>query len=163
MSLEIGERRRMERELRTMQDRYRSLVENMPGIGYVWDIHPGAHRRDLSYVSPRVREILGYDPDGWEPCDRVHPHDQASVAEAVDRARRRARRSSWSTGSWRTTGASSARSRHPDHAIDAGDPGSFQGMMLDITVARRRSGPRRPRIVSARSRNAVPLSHTRAS
>ena len=55
MSLEIGERRRMERELRTMQDRYRSLVENMPGIGHVWDIHPGAHRRDLSYVSPRVR------------------------------------------------------------------------------------------------------------
>ena len=56
-----------------------------------------------------------------------------------------------------------------DHATlitrtDAGDPGSFQGMMLDITgrkEAERR--PRRPRIVSARSRNAVPLSHTRAS
>jgi PAS domain S-box-containing protein len=136
MSLEIGERRRMERELRTMQDRYRSLVENMPGIGYVWDIHPGAHRRDLSYVSPRVREILGYEPEGWEPCDRVHPHDQASVAEAVDKSAQ--------TGApffmeYRFLASDGSVVWVLDHATlitrtDAGDPGSFQGMMLDITA-----------------------------
>jgi PAS domain S-box-containing protein len=136
MSLEIGERRRIEDELRTMQDRYRSLVENMPGIGYVWNIHPGAHRRDLSYVSPRVREILGYEPVGWEPCDRVHPHDQASVAEAVDRSAQ--------TGGpffmeYRFLANDGSVVWVLDHATlitrtDAGDPGSFQGMMLDITA-----------------------------
>jgi PAS domain S-box-containing protein len=135
MSLEIGERRRMERELRTMQDRYRSLVENMPGIGYVWEIQPGAHRRALSFVSPRVREILGYDADGWEPCDRVHPHDQASVAEAVDRSAQ--------TGEpfrmeYRFLASDGSVVWVLDHATliartEAGDPASFQGMMLDIT------------------------------
>ena len=68
-----------------MQDRYRSLVENMPGIAYVWEVHPGA-LRPFSYVSPRVKDILGFSPEEWQPCDRVHPHDQASVAEAVDRS-----------------------------------------------------------------------------
>jgi PAS domain S-box-containing protein len=136
MSLEIGERRRMEREVRTMQDRYRSLVENMPGIGYVWDVQPGEHRRSLSYVSPRVREILGYEPEGWEPCDRVHPHDQASVIEAVDR--------SALTGEpfrmeYRFLASDGSVVWVLDHATlitrsDAGDPGSFQGMMLDITA-----------------------------
>jgi PAS domain S-box-containing protein len=135
MSLEIGERRRMEREVRTMQDRYRSLVENMPGIGYVWDVHPGVHRRSLSYVSPRVREILGYEPEGWEPCDRVHPHDQESVIEAVDR--------SVLTGEpfrmeYRFLAADGSVVWVLDHATliartDTGDPASFQGMMLDIT------------------------------
>ena len=136
MSLEIGERRRMERELRTMQDRYRSLVENMPGIGYVWEIHPGAHTRVLSYVSPRVRGILGYEPEGWEPCDRVHPHDQASVAEAVDRSAQ--------TGApfrmeYRFLASDGSVVWVLDHATlitrnDVGEPGSFQGMMLDITA-----------------------------
>ena len=41
MSLEIGERRRMEGELRTVEERYRQLVENLPGIAYVWDVRPG--------------------------------------------------------------------------------------------------------------------------
>ena len=136
MSLEIGERRRMEREVRTMQDRYRSLVENMPGIGYVWDVRPGEHRRSLSYVSPRVREILGYEPEGWEPCDRVHPHDQASVIEAVDR--------SALTGEpfrmeYRFLASDGSVVWVLDHATliartDAGEPASFQGMMLDITA-----------------------------
>ena len=136
MSLEIGERRRMEREVRAMQDRYRSLVENMPGIGYVWDVGPGEHRRSLSYVSPRVREVLGYEPEGWEPCDRVHPHDQASVTEAVDR--------SALTGEpfrmeYRFLASDGSVVWVLDHATligrtDTGDPASFQGMMLDISA-----------------------------
>jgi PAS domain S-box-containing protein len=142
MSLEIGERRRMERELRTLQDRYRSLVENMPGIGYVWEIHPGAHRRHLSYVSPRVREILGYDPEGWEPCDRVHPHDQASVAEAVDRS---AQAGEPFRMEYRFLASDGSVVWVLDHATlinrtDAGDPGSFQGMMLDITARKEAEG-----------------------
>jgi PAS domain S-box-containing protein len=136
MSLEIGERRRMERELRILEERYRSLVENMPGIAYVWDVLPGEHRRSLSYVSPRVREMLGYEPDGWEPCDRVHPHDQGRVAEAVDR--------SAATGEpfrmeYRFLASDGRVVWVLDHAslitrTDDGRPGSFQGMMLNISA-----------------------------
>ena len=136
MSLEIGERRRMERELRDLEGRYRSLVENMPGIAYVWDVLPGVHRRSLSYVSPRVREMLGYEPDGWEPCDRVHPHDQARVAEAVDR--------SAATGEsfrmeYRFLASDGSVVWVLDHAslitrTEEGRPGSFHGMMLNISA-----------------------------
>jgi adenylate cyclase len=135
MSLEIGERRRMELEVRTVQDRYRNLVENMPGIGYVWEVKAEKHRRSLSYVSPRVREILGYEPEGWEPCDRVHPHDQASVIEAIDR--------SVLTGEpfrmeYRFLASDGSVVWVLDHATliartDDGEPASFQGMMLDIS------------------------------
>ena len=136
MSLEIGERRRMERELRILEERYRSLVENMPGIAYVWDVVPGEHRRSLSYVSPRVREMLGYEPDGWEPCDRVHPHDRERVAEAVDR--------SAATGEpfrmeYRFLASDGRVVWVLDHAslitrAEDGQPGSFQGMMLNISA-----------------------------
>jgi PAS domain S-box-containing protein len=136
MSLEIGERRRMERELRNLEERYRSLVENMPGIAYVWDVLPGVHRRSLSYVSPRVREMLGYEPDRWEPGDRVHPHDQARVAEAVAR--------SATTGEpfrmeYRFLASDGAVVWVLDHAslitrTEEGRPGSFQGMMLNISA-----------------------------
>ena len=136
MSLEIGERRRMERELRNLEERYRSLVENMPGIAYVWDVLPGEHRRSLSYVSPRVREMLGYEPDGWEPCDRVHPHDQARVAEAADR--------SAATGEpfrmeYRFLASDGNVVWVLDHAslitrTEDGRPDSFHGMMLNISA-----------------------------
>ena len=136
MSLEIGERRRMERELRSVEERYRSLVENMPGIAYVWDVLPGEHRRSLSYVSPRVRDMLGYEPEGWAPCDRVHPHDQARVAEAVDR--------SAATGEpfrmeYRFLASDGRVVWVLDHAslitrTEDGRPGSFQGMMLNISA-----------------------------
>ena len=41
MALEIGERRRMENEVRQVEERYRRLVENMPGIAYTWEVRPG--------------------------------------------------------------------------------------------------------------------------
>jgi PAS domain S-box-containing protein len=136
MSLEIGERRRMESELRRVEERYRRLVEDTPGITYLWDIVPGAHSRSFGYVSPRVHEILGYDPEGWQPCERVHPHDQARVAEAVDRSAR--------TGEpfrmeYRFLASDGRVVWVLDHAslitrTDAGDPATFQGMMLDVTA-----------------------------
>jgi multicomponent Na+:H+ antiporter subunit E len=136
MALEIGERRRMEDELRRVQERYRRLVENMPGVAYVWEVHPDAEPRSFAYVSPRIQDVLGFSPDGWHASDRIHPHDQARVREAIDR---------------------SARTGHPflmeyrflakdgsvvwvlDHAslisrTERGDPSSFQGVMLDITA-----------------------------
>ncbi|HYY07183.1 MAG TPA: PAS domain-containing protein, partial [Actinomycetota bacterium] len=83
MSLEIGERRRIEEELREARGRYRSLIEDVPGIVYTWEISPGAER-SFSYVSPQVEGLLGFSADGWDASERIHPHDRARVVAALD-------------------------------------------------------------------------------
>lgn len=136
MSLEIGERRRMEGELRTAQERYQRLVENMPGIAYLWEVEPTASSRTFSYVSPGVEDVLGFTPDEWDVSARIHPHDRARVSAAVERCAR--------TGDalgieyrylakdgrivWVVDQASLiARARD-------GEPRLFQGVMLEITA-----------------------------
>lgn len=135
MTLEIGERRRMEDELRRVEERYRRLVENMPGIAYLWEVRPGTDVRSFGYVSPRVQDVLGFSSDEWDASARVHPHDQARVAAAVERSAR--------TGApflmeYRSLAKDGSVVWVLDHASliarsDGGDPSSFQGVMLDIT------------------------------
>jgi PAS domain S-box-containing protein len=136
MALEIGERRRMEKELRQVQERYRRLVENMPGIAYIWEVHPGDEVRTFGYVSPRVQDLLGFSPDQWHASARIHPHDQAKVGEALERTRQ--------TGEsflmeYRFLAKDGSVVWVLDHASlisrgESGDPSTFQGVMLDITA-----------------------------
>jgi len=136
MGLEIGERRRMEIEVRQVEERYRRLVENMPGIAYIWDVHPGEDVRSFGYVSPRLEDVLGFSPDEWQGSSRVHPHDRARVEEALRR--------SAGTGEpfpmeYRFLAKNGSVVWVLDHAslisrTDGGDPSSFQGVMLDITA-----------------------------
>ena len=88
MALEIGERRRMEAEVRQVEERYRRLVEDMPGIAYIWEVRPGDEVRSFGYVSPRLHDVLGFSPEEWHASTRIHPHDQTEVAEALSGARR---------------------------------------------------------------------------
>jgi PAS domain S-box-containing protein len=135
MSLEIGERRRMEGEVRDARRRYQRLVENLPGVAYLWEATPGAGTRSFSYISPQIEEMLGFAPGAWEAELRVHPHDQARVAEAVAR--------SSATGEplrieYRYLAGDGRIVWVLDHAslisrTTEGEPRVFQGVMLDIT------------------------------
>ena len=66
-------------------DRFRSLVEDLPAITYIADF-VGAFT--LRYVSPQIEQVLGYtperwiaDPDAW--VEAVHPDDRDRItAEA---------------------------------------------------------------------------------
>lgn len=137
MGLEIGERRRMEGELRTVEERYRQLVENLPGIAYVWEVHPD-EVRTFGYVSPRIHDILGFSPDEWRATARVHPHDRTRVADALERSAR--------TGEpflmeYRFLAKDGSVVWVLDHASliarsEQGEPASFQGVMLDVTGRR---------------------------
>jgi PAS domain S-box-containing protein len=138
MSLEIGERRRMERELLDARRRYQRLVEDLPGVAYLWEPTPGAATRSFTYISPQIEGMLGFAPDAWEAEVRVHPHDQERLAEAVDR-------SSQTGEPLRIEYRYLARDGRIvwvlDHAslisrTEEGEPHSFQGVMLDITGLR---------------------------
>jgi PAS domain S-box-containing protein len=136
MALEIGERRRMEDEVRQVEERYRRFVENMPGIAYIWEVRPDGEARSFGYVSPRLQDVLGFSPDEWQASTRIHPHDQARVGGALARSVRTGEpflmeyRFLAKDGSvvW-VLDSASLISR-----TDEGDPTSFQGVMLDITA-----------------------------
>ena len=143
MALEIGERRRVEQELRESQERYRQLVEHLPGVAFTWQA--GASRFDPSraYISPQLETILGYTPAEWGPDDRtwrerLHPHDGARVVAAVERSAETGAPFNEEYRLFAKDGRlvwildrSSMLSRTPD-----GKPDLFQGVMLDITSTR---------------------------
>lgn len=66
--------------LRESDERYRRLVERLPGIVYIDE--PGAHGR---YISPQIEQLLGFTAEEWlENPDRwleaLHPDDRARAA-----------------------------------------------------------------------------------
>lgn len=68
------------------EDPFRALVENVPVVMYrgvlARDGDPG-----LNYLSPRIRELIGYDPEEWlRPGGlflHMHPGDVQRVEEAL--------------------------------------------------------------------------------
>jgi adenylate cyclase len=141
MSLEIGERRRAERELLHAEERYRHLVELSPAVVYVWQIQGRAERQHLAYISPQIERLLGYSVDEWRWGfwrERLHPHDLAMVEAAVAKSEE--------TGEpfeleYRYLTKDGGVVWVNDRATliarnDDGLPLAFQGVMIDITPAK---------------------------
>ena len=70
MTLEIGERRRVERELRSAEERFRNLVEDLPAVVYRRQVAASDDDRDHSYASPQIEELLGFTATEWQD-DRI--------------------------------------------------------------------------------------------
>ena len=91
MALEIGERRRAESELRSAEQRYRALAEQIPAVTYVWEVNQpdGAEPRD--YTSPRIEQLVGFTVEEWHSTkdfwmSRLHPDDRHAVLAATIRS-----------------------------------------------------------------------------
>jgi PAS domain S-box-containing protein len=143
MSLEIGERRRAEEELRATEQRYRHLTERIPGVTYAWEVGSTADARVAYYTSPRIQQLLGFTADQWNAhadfwISRLHPDDRTRVIAATIRSE--------------TTGepfAEEYRYLAKDGRIvwvldeaelmardHDGQPKTFHGIMLDVTARR---------------------------
>ncbi|MGZ5214480.1 MAG: PAS domain-containing protein, partial [Actinomycetota bacterium] len=138
MTLEIGERKRTETELRETRERYRRLVEDLPAVVYmrqVRDLENAAH----VYTSPRIEKLLGYPAEEWNTSDvwieRLHPHDRERVLAAAARSE--------TTGEpfseeYRVFAKDGRLVVVFDHATllsrdDRGRPLLFQGVLMDMT------------------------------
>ncbi len=140
MTLEIGERRRVERELRSAEERFRHLVEDLPAVVYRRQVARPDDDRDHAYASPQIEELLGFTPIEWQDerirMSRLHPHDHARVAEAWERSCR--------TGEpfemqYRYFDKSGGIVQVLDRATmlarnAAGEPFLFQGVLIDLTA-----------------------------
>ena len=137
MSLEIGERKRIESELRETQERYRRLVEDLPAVVYMWQVDDDGVSHD--YTSPRIEKLLGYSAEEWNTSDawkdRLHPHDRERVLAATARSE--------TTGEpfseeYRVFAKDGRLVVVFDHATllsrdDQGRPYMFQGVLMDMT------------------------------
>ena len=84
--LDISRRKQAESERSAAELQFRALVETVPAITYV-DRRTG--NTTDSFVSPQIREILGYEPRDWANDvnfwrDHVHPDDR-EVADEWER------------------------------------------------------------------------------
>ena len=78
------EREQAEEELHAVENRYRSLVEQLPAITYIAEI--GVLGRWL-YVSPQIQSILGFTPEEWMAdsanwINHIHPEDRDRALNA---------------------------------------------------------------------------------
>jgi diguanylate cyclase (GGDEF)-like protein/PAS domain S-box-containing protein len=86
VAVDITGRVRAEENLREAEQRYRTLVEQIPAVTYI-DL---ADDSDTSvYTSPQIERMLGYTPEEWQENklwpERLHPDDRERVLAADER------------------------------------------------------------------------------
>ena len=80
---DVTEKKRMEAALRESESKFRSTIENVNDI--VWEMDKHAR---FAYVSPKVRDILGYDPEhylGKIIVEFMPPEDVLKFSEGFGR------------------------------------------------------------------------------
>jgi len=75
------------RDTRAAEERFRSVVEQMPGV--IDLCHPGIDSASF-YVSPQITALLGYTPEEWIADaslweHSIHPDDRVAVAAELER------------------------------------------------------------------------------
>ena len=140
MTLEIDERRRVERELRSAEERFRHLVEDLPAVVYRRQVAASDDGRDHSYSSPQIEELLGFTTTEWQDdrirMSRLHPHDRDRVEDGWEHSCRtgepfemRYRYFDKNGGIVQVLDRATMLARNA-----AGAPFLFQGVLIDLTA-----------------------------
>jgi diguanylate cyclase (GGDEF)-like protein/PAS domain S-box-containing protein len=135
----VGPRRALIRDLLDADARYRAMVEELPAVLYVADFGADA---TWHYVSPRIRELLGYSAEQWQAdsglwMSHIHPDDRAGVMEDEDfDGRREIGARTVSEYRMRTRDGREVWIRDEGVVIgdEPGQPLRYRGFMIDISA-----------------------------
>ena len=83
---DVTEEKRLQAELEAAEASYRHMVEQVPAVVYAGDPDPGV---PSAYVSPRLEQVLGYDPEEWSATpglwlQQLHASDRDAVLASCD-------------------------------------------------------------------------------
>ncbi|MBD2560219.1 MULTISPECIES: PAS domain S-box protein [Nostoc] len=82
-------RKQAQEKLSEAEQKYRTLVEQIPGVVYISPINTTAKE---AYISPQLQQLLGIAPEDWNHgflnswLDYTHPDDRDRYWQAVDTA-----------------------------------------------------------------------------
>jgi PAS domain S-box-containing protein len=139
---DITAQKRAELALQEAENRYRTIVERVPAVAYVWDAADRPGSAPASYISPQVEALLGFSAEAWHDdpqlwASRLHPDDLPGVLQTWDRATERSE--AFST-EYRIFAADGTLLWIRDEAVpvSVGERGLpvYQGVMFDITEQR---------------------------
>jgi len=85
-SRDVTERKEAERKLREAEQRYRTLVEQVPAVVYIQEI---GSPDSAIYMSPQIETLTGYSPEDCKDpdlrWDMVHPDDREWLQDEDER------------------------------------------------------------------------------
>ncbi len=91
---DISDRVVTEETLRSAEERFRTLVERLPMVTYIWEFDPVESGPDAPcYASPQIEGLIGYTPEEWNEdpdlwIGLIHPDDRDRVVRASEEAER---------------------------------------------------------------------------
>jgi PAS domain S-box-containing protein len=84
---DITPQKEAEERTQDAENRYRTIVERVPAVAYLWDSADAPGEAPALYISPQIHRLLGFtdeewleDPTMWEA--HVHPDDRQPALQA---------------------------------------------------------------------------------
>jgi PAS domain S-box-containing protein len=145
---DVTARKEAEAKVAETELRYRDLTEQVPGVIYIAEVNHGDVGYRLRYASPQLMSLFGYELDDWADTERwlktVHPEDRERV-RAVDADVGRTSGFDMEYRIFHRDGdVRWVRDRAHVLSRDAlGRPTEIQGLLMDVTEARRIDRDRR--------------------
>ena len=149
--IDITEHRRAVDALAEAEQRYRSLVEHLPGVVYVWSNEHDEHGEGL-YIGPQLEQMLGFTPAEWMADSylwerRMHPDDFDRVWSGSDDEKDEAYEVDYRMIARDGREVWVHEESYPVAWADDGRVTVWQGVVLDVTESRRLEKERRTLLV----------------
>ncbi len=143
LMVDITQHKLAEERRADLEQRYRNLVEQLPGVVYLESIEEEGEPGHTLYVSPQITAVLGFRPDEWlvDPTAWtrwLHPDDLPALREAYRRVARTGERFVADYRMFAKDGR--VVWIHDEAALvrdDQDTPLFWQGVMLDTSEQRR--------------------------
>jgi PAS domain S-box-containing protein len=134
LQLEIGERSRVEAELRVSRQKFETLVNSIQGV--VWEADPKTFA--FSFVSEQAERLLGYPREGWISdsafwIGHIHPDDQLLARESRMNGLRQEKPSQFEYRMITADGRAVWLREISTFTIEGGTPQALRGVLFDIT------------------------------